>query len=133
MDGKDRLKGKYCPLSGSSPMAADIMELHEFSGVLYRQASGAQALRMAAYILHCLVRVYRPLSVGSGLSLTFWLEQPPRADRVPTSHWLRHLEAEPTSELPPVGLARAGDYIHTHFVGEAEGHFRFSTGIVLRF
>src|SRR5439155_10967973 len=48
-----------------------------------------------------LSRVYRPLSVGSGLSLTYWLEQPPRADPVPTSHWLRHSEAEPTSELRP--------------------------------
>jgi len=34
---------------------------------------------------------------------------------------------------PLLGWRVQGDYIHTHFVGEAEGHFRFSTGIVLRF
>ena len=34
---------------------------------------------------------------------------------------------------PLLGWRLQGDYIHTHFVGEPEGHFRFSTGIVLRF
>ena len=34
---------------------------------------------------------------------------------------------------PILGWRFQGDYIHTHFSGQPEGHARFSTGIVLRF
>ena len=34
---------------------------------------------------------------------------------------------------PIIGWRFQGDYIHTHFAGNSQGHGRFSTGIVLRF
>ena len=47
----------------------------------------------ATYTRHCLARVYRRRSVGSGLLLTSWLGQATSVDRVPSSHWLRQLAA----------------------------------------
>ncbi|HKW16840.1 MAG TPA: hypothetical protein VJO35_04970 [Terriglobales bacterium] len=34
---------------------------------------------------------------------------------------------------PIIGWRFQGDYIHTHFSGDSQGHGRLSTGIVLRF